>query len=243
MLAIPVDDLRRTDHAAESNQLTPQGIVFGVAPLERKEDTRSTVDARKHHVRSRADDVGEQKVPLEARLPVRWPADNAVDVERVEDVKGADDERHVRRRLERLQLGGEAVTTRDVVRVVAGDDGPARLHEGAVGAGIRAQAGVVAEHHDPRIHPSVRFENCRGLVRRRIVHDQEFEVRERLAEDAVDRLAEKRLSVVYGHDHAELHCVSPSGSTRLSGCSCLAATYRAARSSPRDAAAWHRIEK
>ncbi len=58
-------------------------------------------------------------------------------------------------------------------------------------------AGVgLLDQHDARIAPGVTSDQCARAIARAVVDDDEFKIGQRLAEHAVDRLADESLVVV-----------------------------------------------
>ncbi len=97
-----------------------------------------------------------------------------------------------------LDLTLEPLGQRDVVRVEAGDVLAARFVEPAVERGGETALPVVAQHGEARV-VDLREHGGR-LVGRRVVDREQLEVAERLAQHAVDGLAQKARVVVNGEE-------------------------------------------
>src|SRR6185369_12384128 len=62
---------------------------------------------------------------------------------------------------------------------------------------------VVHRDADTAVEPLVAMRDLNRSIARAIIHDEQFEIRERLAEDALDRRREERLAVVGREQHAD----------------------------------------
>ena len=98
------------------------------------------------------------------------------------------------RRAHALDLTLEPVRHRHVVGIESCDVSPSSLVEPEVQASRESLALLGPENDEPRIRDA--REQVRRPVLRAVVHDDELEVRERLAEDARDSRAEEAISVV-----------------------------------------------
>ena len=98
-----------------------------------------------------------------------------------------------------LDLALEPGVQRDVVRVEPRNVSTVGRFEPAVERRRQPEQRLVAENGQPAVRET--SEHVRGRVRRRIVDRDQFEIVERLAEHALDRLADEGCVVVDGHQH------------------------------------------
>ena len=113
---------------------------------------------------------------------------------------GADEaELHIR--LQQREAAVEPVREGDVVGVHAGDVATSRFLEPAVQRPRQAKLLLVAQHAQPRVVDAV--EERGRVVGREVVDDEQLEVGDALAKDAVERSAEEALAVVDGDQHGD----------------------------------------
>src|SRR5882672_9547250 len=98
MLAVAIDGLGRTLHAAGLAETTPEAVVLRIPTRRRKEHRTPADHARKYDVRSCPDGVVEEQLPFQSRLP-RGRASEAVRLRgvRPEHLDGAGDQSDVGR--------------------------------------------------------------------------------------------------------------------------------------------------
>jgi hypothetical protein len=119
----------------------------------------------------------------------------AVNVEvvtrRIDVLLSAADDIHLRMAAEKLELPGKPVRKRYVVRVHSGDEIATSQSQHLIEPRDITRIGA-APKPNARIAGRIALEDRQGTVRRAVVDDQELEVAERLAEDALDGLGDVR---------------------------------------------------
>ena len=100
-------------------------------------------------------------------------------------------------------LAGQPLRVRDVVRVHPRAHGGGRQPRNPVRAPRPSLPGQAPREADARVSCRPAFEDRRGVVRRRVVENDELEVPPRLADDAADGRVEVGAPIVHGHDHAD----------------------------------------
>src|SRR6266542_2053923 len=101
-------------------------------------------------------------------------------------------------RLHELNFSPETVGHRYVVCIHASDQFGAGLFDPSIQAGAYALVRL-REGSDPRIGESP--DHLLAFVRGAVIHDDELEVMERLAQDTLDGSLQEPFSVVDGHHH------------------------------------------
>ena len=199
---------------AEIEQAAPQIVILRVAVRGIVAPGALVGRTAEHHLPVPADPVGEAVVERDQRFGadvLRHHPDRAVIVEML-DVTGRRDE--VRPGVEQGDLPLEAVGQREIVGVHPRDQ--RRAGERHAVAKCPGEAGVfLADDTDTRIAPRVVGQDRARAVGRAVVDDDEFEIAERLLEDAFDRIGQMFLAIVDRHDdrNARFH-LSPSAAVR-----------------------------
>ena len=119
----------------------------------------------------------------------------------VELHRGRTDDRNLRSRAHSRELKLQPARHRDIVGVEPSDIRAASHIEAAIERGGEAELLVVSEHVQTRVVH--RLENLGRPVGGCVVHDDELELRNRLAEDARNRGSDVRLAVVDGEEHGD----------------------------------------
>jgi hypothetical protein len=119
----------------------------------------------------------------------------------VELERGSAHDRDRRRAADPRQLELQSPRQRHVVRIQPGDVRPTRHVEATVERTREAELDVAAQDSEPGIVD--RGEDIVRPIGRRVVDDDEFELREGLSEDARERRSDIRRAVVHGEEDGD----------------------------------------
>jgi hypothetical protein len=140
----------------------------------------------------------------------------------IDDLRECRHDGAIRIRVEMGHLSIQALRHRDVVRVHARQVATPSLPDAEVERSRHAEVAVVREQTNPRV--VIAQDDGAAGIRRGIIEDEEFEVRESLGQDAVDRLVEELFSVADRHENGDqgrglgfrsLHRVEPTHLTHV----------------------------
>ena len=179
----------------------PQLVVLALGELlvvsERVPVEHSTLDEHGRVQERRA----EERSPADVGGPAGHRVHGSDSPIGVELQRRRADDRYPRCRLHPRELELQPARHCDIVGVDPSDVRTTRRVESAIERGGEAELLVVSEHAQARVVD--RLENLGRPVGRRVVHDDELELRDGLPENACDRGSEKRLAVVDGEEHGD----------------------------------------
>ena len=190
---------------AAGQQPGPQLIVLALG-VRRVITQLSAVDAVAIHQHRRVEERrAEQRQPADAHGAWRVAVERSRPARRIEiEHGGTDNCRVCTVALHSLELAREAFGQRNVVGVETGDVASACFGEPAVERGGQSRLLVVREHAKARVADC--REQPRRLVRGSVVDDDQLQVVDGLAQDALHGLAEEARVVVDGQkDGDERH--------------------------------------